>query len=482
MNKALFTITLLFLVFRLWDIGYDMSNSDAARWHRRSESFLSVIKKGDFASTYRHYQPGVSLMWVNSIVKQSISFYQNLGHGKNLTLENYQKFPLIDGVSKMTNIAILFSVLIFQIYLLNKIFNKKVALIYGILVSIEPFMIGIDRWFHLTSFETYFGFTAFLLVLIYQKEKIHKWLILGSLFLALSILSKLTSLILLPLLVIILFTSNRDLKKTLIFILLTFLFIFLLFPALWVDFPNVIQKLFMAITNAVSDDIRATELSGIVSYLFYPLILVYKLSPITLLLMAFSLFNILKNYKTLDKNILNIIFYLATYLLLLSISQKKIDRYVLVMIPPILVIIADYLSRINTKYLIVTFAIYAVFAARLIYNYHPVYSAYYSPVFGGTRYALSLGIYDNSGEYFAQAAFYLNKKGRDISVHIPDNFESFSYYFGGNKQREFSPQTDYVVKSIDINRSTATDANCPIIENSFGPKDYKQIVYIYKCR
>lgn len=482
MNKALLTITFIFLAFRLWDIGYDMSNSDAARWHRRSESFLSAIKKGDFASTYRHYQPGVTLMWVNSLVKQSISFYQSFNSDQNITLENYQKFPLIDGISKTINILILLSILIFQIYLLTKTYNKKIALIYGFLISIEPYMTGIDRWFHLTSFETYFGFTAFLLILLYQKDKIYKWLILGSLFLAFSILSKLTSLILLPLLVLMVFYTGNDLKKSIIFISLTFLFCFLLFPAFWVDLPDVLYKLFFAITSAVSDDIRATELHGYVSNLFYPLILIYKLSPVTLLLLIFSLFNIIKNYRFLDKNIVYVMLYFSIYIVFLSVSQKKIDRYVLVMIPPILLLVANYLSKAKTQFSLAVLASYTLFTMFLIYNYHPVYSAYYSPVLGGTRSALGLGIYDNSGEYFAQAAFYLNKKGRDISVYIPDNFESFSYYFGGNKQREFSSQTDYVVKSIDIDRSITTDINCPVVENSFGPKDYKHVVYIYKCR
>ncbi|EKD96540.1 MAG: hypothetical protein ACD_24C00003G0003 [uncultured bacterium] len=45
----LLVILFLFFIFRLPGLGKDISNSDAARWHRRSEDFLNALKSGNFA-------------------------------------------------------------------------------------------------------------------------------------------------------------------------------------------------------------------------------------------------------------------------------------------------------------------------------------------------------------------------------------------------------------------------------------------------
>src|SRR3989344_785340 len=65
-------IVLLFLLMRLPGLGRDMANSDALRWYHRSGEFSQAIKTRNFRSTYQHYQPGVTLMWISSVVNFSI--------------------------------------------------------------------------------------------------------------------------------------------------------------------------------------------------------------------------------------------------------------------------------------------------------------------------------------------------------------------------------------------------------------------------
>ncbi len=60
----------LFFAIRLAGLGNDISNTDVCRWHKRSQNFLSAVKSGNFEDTYQHYQPGVTLIWVNAFVKQ----------------------------------------------------------------------------------------------------------------------------------------------------------------------------------------------------------------------------------------------------------------------------------------------------------------------------------------------------------------------------------------------------------------------------
>ena len=149
-------IAIVFLAFRLVGQGSDMANSDSIRWHRRSEKFLTAIKQGDLKSTYQHYQPGVILMWLNAPVKQAGFWYQINQTDEPKTLENADYFPIIHGYSKNVVVLVLLALLLYQMWAISKLFSKEASYIYGLLIALEPYLIGIDRWFHLTSLETYF--------------------------------------------------------------------------------------------------------------------------------------------------------------------------------------------------------------------------------------------------------------------------------------------------------------------------------------
>lgn len=501
-------VLVLFIFLRLLGTGYDISNSDAARWHRRSEKFLTALKAGDFASTYQHYQPGVTLMWINAVVKQASFSYQLSQTETPQTLENADYYPVIHGISKTALVLVLAGVLLFQMRLISKLFSLRVALIYGFLLSIEPYMIGIDRWFHLTSLETYLGFTAFLAALRWRKTQDSKTLGLSAVFLALSVLSKLTSLILLPILLLVIAVPSTSALKNmrlklpalLLFLGIAVATFVVFFPAMWVHPLEVLHKLYSAIFNAVGSDVRATEISGVTSLFFYPLVLVYKLSIVTLILIGFLLGKAVVQHQkrkregvateksivkfiSADNPLVWVLGYFIFYLIILTIPEKKIDRYALTLIPPLLLLIAAKASTLKTSYLKAFGLMGAGVVYYLLTAVHPIYSAYYTRLLGGTQAALRLGIYDNSGEYFAQAAIYLNDQGRDKYTFVPNNVESFSYYYKGNLQIVLDKNTDYVVESIDINRKTLhPPPTCPTLEKSFGHQGYEKIVGVYKCK
>jgi len=494
-NKYLYIIPLLlFLTFRLPGLGGDISNSDAARWHRRSENFLTAIKTADFASTYQHYQPGVLLMWVNAFVKQAAFSYQNYFVENPKTLENADYYPFIHGISKATIVLILAAVFLFQIFAVKNLFSPLTAFFYGILVSLEPYLVGVDRWFHLTSLETYFLFASFLsLLLWYRGLEEDKYLYISADFFALSLLSKLTSIVLLPVILLVLVkkaTHLRDpafpfLYKPLHFFRPLFIYgvttiavIVILFPALWVNPQGVLLKMYTAITSAVSGDARGTQITGWMSSVYYFVILALKLSPITFVLSLCAIFN----YKIYKENHLlgSIPLYLLLFLFSLSFSDKKIDRYVISFIPPLMLLVSVGVARFSKEVQKFVFMLVVLFSVWNFYLYYPIFSSYYSPIFGGTKRALDLNVYENSGEYFAQAASYLNKKGRDINTYVPNNVESFSYFYKGNLQGELNSQTNYVVGSLNIDRKKFNYPGCKKVEAAFGPVD-KNVVYIFKC-
>ncbi|KKS22808.1 MAG: hypothetical protein UU80_C0002G0040 [candidate division WWE3 bacterium GW2011_GWA1_41_8] len=477
-----------------------MSNSDAARWHRRSERFLTAVKSGELKDTYQHYQPGVTLMWLNALVKQSAFTAQLRYTNEPKTLENADYFPVIHGISKAAIVVVLGILFFIQLILINRIFSHKTSLIYGLLLVLEPYLIGIDRWFHLTSLETYFLFTSFLCLVYWYKKFTgnsgKKYLFLAAVLFALAVLSKLTSLSALPtLLLIILFrntgTDRPDksiFKKECIIIaaknvsIFTGVFLvtlFIVFPAFWVGPVNVITKLYDAVVGAVSDDIRGDYFYGVFSMFYYFIIPAFKLSPITLIVFTASLIFFKRTFSSVPR--LFSVVLLANLLIVLTVSDKKIDRYIIIMFPSILLICSLFFSSLNRKLITGVFLAHLLVFLYAYLTYYPVFSAFYSPALGGTKKAMDLGIYENSGEYFSDAAFYLNGLGRDKYVYIPNNFESFSYYYKGNIQRDLGETTDYIVASLDFDRRNIEYVQCPVMEKSFGPKN-TPVVFIFKCK
>ena len=474
-------VLLLFLSLRLPGLGGDLANSDAARWHRRSIRFLDALSSGDLASTYQHYQPGVTLMWLTSVPRYLDSKIQLLSVEAPLTLEHSGYFPIIHSYSKAVLVLTLSMLLLVHFYFLVLLFDFKVAVWYGSLMAVEPYLIGIDRYFHLTSLESYSGFAALLVLLYWLKNSKYVFVVLSAGLFSFSVLSKLTTVGLLPFFGFIFlmnYKNNGD-KRTLVNSVLTFSGVLvglftLAFPAMWVIPLEVLSKLYAAIFNAVSTDPLGNEITGWLALLFYDLILALRLSPITYALLTVVIFSLPKLLT--NKYLKYVILFLVYYWFLLTIPDKKIDRYVVVMLPALLLLIAYYVTGVSLKVQKLLGIFISLYTLLVVATYHPVYSAHYSTLLGGVPMALRLGVYDNSGEYYAQAAQYLNTKGRDIVVFVPFNIESFSYFYSGNVVREFNLSVDYVVTSIEHQSSVPLLCD---LEQSFGGV-YK-VVGVYRC-
>lgn len=470
-NKILTILVLTFFIsLRVFGLGTDISNSDAARWHRRSESFLSAIKQGNFSATYQKYHPGVTLMWINSLVKQTAFSYQLKTAGEPKSLENADYYPIIHGISKGVLVLVLGALLLFQIKYISILFDKKTALIYAFLMAVEPYLIGINRWFHLTSLEIFLVFTSLLALLVWSKEKSSKTLVFSSILFGLAVLTKTSALILLPILLFV-FIKDKKWKELGIFSLISVITFYILFPAMWVESIQVVQKILGSLLGAVSEDVRTDLILPLLVPFYYVIILAFRSSPITFILFIVALWK-LRNSK--DFNIHILLFSIFSYYIFLTLASQKIDRYIISFIPFILLLVA------STRFPKIVYIIPLVFLAYVVLTYYPVYSAYYSPLFGGTKQALKLGLYDNSGEYLSQVATYLNEKGRDKNVYVPDNIESFSYYYKGNLQGQFNEDTDYIVRSLYMNRNEFIETRCSSVEKSYGT--YVDVVRVYSCK
>lgn len=488
-NLIVILILLIFLSVRLAGLGPDISNTDAYRWHLRSLNFLEALKSGNLKETYQHYQPGLTIMWLNAPLEQFVFSYQYhiLENEHPLTLENADWYPVIHGISKAELVFALAVLLLIQIKLLENIFSKQVAYFFGFLMAVEPYLIGIDRWFHLTSLEAYFGFTAVLYLLLWDQRSQKKNLIIAGIIYALAILSKVSSLLISPLFLMIILKHSLEEKeqrfKNFFLFLLNFIFplvitVLVLFPALSVEPIKTIVKMWQETTAVSLGSLTYPFLSKWLRVIFYDLILLFKLSPLTLILFLFGLFNFSKIRKSFS--LAAILTGFIFYYMFLSFFPKKIDRYVIAMFPYIILISAYFLTQLQKSWQIVFLAFSGLYLIFVSYIFYPVYSAYYSPLFGGTLRAIQLGIYDNSGEYFSQAAYFLNGEGRDKKVFVPDGVVSFSYYYKGKIVNSLADNPDYLVVSYDSDRKTINDYYCRKKVTGFGNKVF-DVVDVFSC-
>jgi len=479
--KYVILISIIYFTLRIVGLGYDHTNNDSVRWHNRTDSFLEAIKSGDFENTYQRYHPGVTLMWLGIIPRQIFYLYQYNFSLEKVDIYSYINFPVTNFLSKISIICAIYIVLMFQVYFVNKLWGEKVSLIYFFLISVEPYFIGINRWFHLTSLEVVLSFAAILSLLVFLKVKHKIYFVISAIFFAFSVLTKVTSLILFPVIFMILvnyYLKTKDLKVFIYYVLIYIFTIFISFPALWVNPYGVSLDIIESIFNAVGQDIRVTQLSPFLNNFFYLVVLPFKLSEITLILLCVFVFNLRSLLNKFNNLVIFLVF--LVYIVFLSVSDQKIDRYSLVFFSPIILYISLHLANLKSKILGVIIFIYISMAFINYLQFGSTISAFYNRVLGGTSAALVTGVYENGGNYLAEAAFFMNKNFQNESVYVPNNYEAFSYFYSGNSERSKTLYTKYVVNSLDIDRITFNNYGCLEKIAEFGPLDYP-VVGIFKC-
>jgi len=479
-KKVLYLVVLIaFLVPRILTLGIDMSNSDALRWHDRSENFLNALKRGDFKSTYQRYHPGVILMWIGATASQVLLWTQQNFSSEIKTYGNADFYPVMHGLSKILVVLVLFVCLSLQLFFIRELFGDRIALLYGFFVAVEPYLVGINRWFHLSSLEAFFAFVSILSVLEFLKTRKSIFIVISAIFSGLGVLTKMTVFITACFVTLLIVYECVRKKLGLQYILIyVFAFIFtffIFFPALWVDPLGVASKMYNALFNAVVLDPRGDLLSTYAKVFYYPLVFLFKSSPLLVISSLYSMVVILKKGKFAEKIVL---LYFASVLLVLSFADQKIDRYVIALFLPMILLMSRTVAGFNRKLLRLFVICQLLFFTYATFCYYPVYSAYISPLVGFRR-VLSWGLYENSGEYYANAALYLNTKGREVSVYVPNNIYSFKPYYKGKITSE-QALANYIVYGLDFDRKQFPIFVGCSVERYFGNKVYFPVA-VYRC-
>lgn len=429
----LLLFSLLFLAFRFAGFTFDPISPDAVNWHYRSEQFIVGLKHHQFDKTYQHYHPGVTLMWITGIPIELAKQLTN-------TIYDHKTFLMFHMVAKASVVLAQFALSLVVIYLLSLIIGFNKAVLFTLIFSLEPFLVGNSVLYHMDLLFTLFLFISLLLAYLYLLTEKYSWLVLLGLFLSLSFLTRSIGIgayvFCATLVSVMIYYKGSGIKKALKYFahlaFYFFVFTLLLFPALWDQPLEIITDIFsegarIGVRNGHNQIYFEEETSDPGPY-FYPLIFLIKTSPFLLLGITLYLLHGLRNLQKLGQlkngRFFGLVAYLALfymgYLVVMTFPTKKLDRYVLVAFPFFSLVafygysaVGNYFKRTSAQkvYYLILFLLFTIFnLSPLIYLKSYLFT-YTNPLVGGAAKA---------NELIGQKAFgvgILKVKEKLISVY-----------------------------------------------------------------
>ena len=465
--------SILFFLTRLPGLKNDVINPDGSLWHYRSEQFIVGIKNKQFEKTYQHYQPGVTLMWITG---PAVEIYKRLTGVVSYNIDTFQNFDLI---SKIAIVAVQYFLSVLIIFVLAKIVGFYTSFFTVSLFTFEPFFLANSRLYHMDILLTLLLFLGIILSFLNLKKPVIWKSVLIGFFLSLSFLTKSISIgglffVLFYTIAYFIYSNQKDKIFPIAgFIVVSFVFFtFLLFPALWVKPWYYISDIFSELVRVGirkgHDQIMFGVPTTNAGPLFYPLIILMKVSPLLLIGVFYCFWKFIKSVVKKFKSPGGIFFGFTLYLVIfyvgyflgISFPAKKVDRYILVMYPLFSYCAVIGYQRIFQnlkssagKYIFFSLSIFSlvVFWVIPIIKLYPWYFTYTSPVFGSsvnankiigqkpygvgivdlketivTGYSdKSTGEWPNLGFYDTQPikTIYPNSKVFDVRVYGPSNYD-----------------------------------------------------------
>lgn len=511
-----------FLIPRIVYLGYDTYGFDSYFWDQRSDRFVDTLTQFEFKKTYRSYHPGVTVMYLAGFSK---AIFQN-----TLKIVFHKQIRLVEGVVEARWFFINHFVSLFPLvvaislilgFISMKLYKLKIpkayVALFTVLLSVEPFFLGISKFLHVTALETVLVFALFMSVyFITQDIKNKKIWILAGIFLGLGILTKISAIIALPFSALILYAGllkkhnnlksflkefKLDTKIFLVILAMGFFTMFILWPSLWVNFIGTFQKIYK--DGIKGDAFNATPAPTIlnITYLYYPEILLLRTTALTFISTVIAYFVVWKEKnKTLKSVVLINLLFIVYYFGIMTIPDKKLDRYINNVFPSVAISAAySYYYILNFLHKRKKQVLSGIFLALLIfyyginlYVYFPNFSAIHSEFFGGlSGYSKFIKV-KNRGEYYLDAIMYLNKKDgihADKILIVPSGGKDKSAkgypgrIFTDDKQINNNGKANYYLPEYNDLQEIPTNRDCKLLK-TFGPRwpihfDY---LYLYECK
>jgi hypothetical protein len=386
--------------------------------------------------------------------------------------------------------VLLTSACVLAVYLMvRRMFGDRVALLSGVLLALDPLYLSHSRVIHHDALATTFMTLAVLSFLICAWHgRWRTFLFLSGLAAGLSFLSKGPALFLAPFMGLLCGIGylaqveacpepcRRDWRKIergalarwvsawLGWAAVALLIFFLLWPIMWIDPVSAVQGLLAKSVGYAGEAHtkgnfflgRAVDNPGL---LFYPVTLLFRTTPLALLGLIAAFCFWIKEQKmqntTLEGSrlqrfvdlllgkgeereiqsrrlsLLSLWAYFFSFALLMTLGDKKFDRYILPIYPAMEILAALGLCQLGTLIArkvggrilasrsawALGMAVAALLQAGFALPHYPYYLTYYNPLVGGSWLAPKT-YYVGWGEGLDQAARYLNQKPEVAQLEV----------------------------------------------------------------
>jgi hypothetical protein len=458
------------LVLRLLAIQVPI-NIDEDDWMRFSLHFVRALMHADLAETYRWHHPGVPIMWINGV---SQSLYC-LSHG---LLDSANSLPpsldacieslLGQGEISLTALAIARTLqgiitsacMVYLFLLVRRLVGQAVALVGIGLLTVEPFFLAYQRLVVTDGLQIMFMTLATVSLLVYLRHDESRSLLVGSgIWMGLAVATKTPALMIVPVVALWLLLielgvwrshfpqrglqqQTRDLLRWGAVAIGTF---WLVFPAMW-GAPLLTLGRLVAGLQAETERgyfFFMGTLTDAPSALYYPVVMLYRLSPVLLLGIALGLIVLLvpKLRRSLSyvPELTALLIASGFVLFVFSNSANKIDRYILPTLPALTLLAAtgwlcliqwigysvqrvQLSSSIPSKRLarmvaIALTSLLAVIQTAALVAHYPYYLTFFNPLVGGASNAQRVLMIGN-GEGLDQAAQWFNQTFSPRSITV----------------------------------------------------------------
>lgn len=428
--------------------GLDLySTTDEGYWMQRTVRFGAALARGDLASTYRAGHPGVSVMWAGliGIGPERLAAYLPERFVQHDVLERSPGY--LEALSAARRaVAVLTSGLIaVAVVLAWRLLGSGPALTGGVLLVLDPYVIGMTRLLHVDALLAPLMTVSALAGLVYWTRS-SRWgyLLLSAVAGGLALLTKAPSGFLPIFFGLICITAlvrdglghgaGRSALQVLIRLLLWGLgaaaVYGLLFPALWTDPLGRIVSLarFVVLVGLQPHDGSFFLGQPVVEDpgpFYYVVAVPLRLSP--LIALGMGLFALRASHDEHRMAVRWLLLYVGLFAVLMTLASKKFDRY---MLPAQMML--DLLAGVGIWRLVALLArwrgwgggLLALIAAVqvvLLARVWPYPIAYSNPLAGGPERARQL-IMIGWGEGLEQAAAFLNGLPNAESLYVVTSY------------------------------------------------------------
>ncbi|MDA1169078.1 MAG: glycosyltransferase family 39 protein [bacterium] len=371
--------------------------ADEKTWIGRSHEFIRAFKDVRLNDMLQTTHPGVTTLWAVGTVMTAKMW------ASDVLFTNDTLFHFIKSSQFAVGLGNALAIPIIYLFLFWAFRRRDVAFFAGILLSLNPHLIGYSRVIHVDALLGSFLTLAVLASILYARSFEKKWLITSAVFSALALLTKFPAVFIFPFIVCALgilhgkqvlrsiFFIHRF-RDALLWVLIVLLLIFIIWPALlWVPNPvgNVLQVK-RDISVAASTPHNMSEEYSLSIY-HYPAALLSRSNPISLIgaILGFFALGVSFVKKKPPQEMFLIALYLVGFVVMMTLGAKKGDRYIL----PVffaLDILAAYgimwftslltsprLSFVRRGVALLS----AIYLLIVVISYHPYTIAYSNPLF-----------------------------------------------------------------------------------------------------